>query len=67
MPNFKQLAEDQKPADAERYILIKTIQEPTIGRQYTVIGQGIESNNQMKNNTTYATLEKARLWNGPRQ
>jgi hypothetical protein len=60
MPNFKQLAEGQEPADAEKYILIETIQEPTIGREYTVIGKGIEPNNQMKNNTTYATLEKAR-------
>jgi hypothetical protein len=60
MPNFKQLAEDQKPADGERYIFIETIHEPAIGRQYTVIGQGIEPNNQMHNNTTYATLEQAR-------
>ncbi|ANY83845.1 hypothetical protein BB934_37135 (plasmid) [Microvirga ossetica] len=60
MPDFKQLAEGQKPADAERCILIEVIHEPAIGKQYTVTGRGIEPNDQMQNNQTYATLEKAR-------
>ena len=60
MPNFKHLPEGQKPADAERCILIEVIHEPAIGKQYTVTGRGIEPNDQMQNNQTYATLEKAR-------
>jgi hypothetical protein len=60
MPDFKQLAGGQKPADAERCILIEVIHEPAIGKQYTVTGKGIEPNDQMKRNQTYRTLEEAR-------
>ena len=31
MPDFKQLAEGEKPADPERFILIDVIHEPAIG------------------------------------
>ena len=60
MPDFKQLTEGQKPADAEGCILIEVIHEPAIGKQYTVTGKGIEPNDQMRNKTTYHTLQEAR-------
>jgi hypothetical protein len=60
MPDFKQLAEGQKPADAERCILIEVIHEPAIGKQYTVTGKGIEPNDQMHTHTRYRTLEEVR-------
>ena len=59
MPDFKQLAEGQKPADPERFILIEVIREPAIGKQYIVIGKGIELNDQMRTHRTYRTLEDA--------
>jgi hypothetical protein len=40
MPIFKQLAEGEKPANPDRYILIEVIHEPAIGTQYTVTGKG---------------------------
>ncbi|WP_457094468.1 hypothetical protein [Microvirga sp. P5_D2] len=60
MPDFKQLTEGQKPADAERCIVIEVIHEPAIGKQYIVTGKGIDPNDQMRNNTTYRTLQEAR-------
>ena len=42
MPIFKQLAEVEKPADPDRYILIEVIHEPAIGKQYTVTGKGLD-------------------------
>ena len=41
MPDFKQLAEGEKPADPERHILIEVIHEPAIGKQYKVTGKGL--------------------------
>ena len=34
MPDFKQLAEGEKPTDLERFILIEVIHEPAIGKQW---------------------------------
>jgi hypothetical protein len=41
MPDFKHLAEGEKPADPEKYILIEVIHEPAIGDQYRVTGKGL--------------------------
>jgi hypothetical protein len=60
MPDFKPLAEGQKPANAERYILIEVVHDPGIGKQYNVTGKGIEPNHQMQISTTYRALEEAR-------
>jgi hypothetical protein len=60
MPEFKQLGEAQKPADAERCIVIDVIFEPAIGKQYSVTGKGIEPNDRMRNESTYQTLQEAR-------
>ena len=46
MPDFKQLAEGEKPADLERFILIEVIQEPAIGKQYIVTGKGLDPDRQ---------------------
>ena len=43
MPDFKQLAEGEKPADPDRHILIEVIHEPAIGKQYKVTGHGLGS------------------------
>jgi hypothetical protein len=42
MPDFKQLAEGEKPIDPERFILIEVIHEPAIGKQYIVTGKGLD-------------------------
>ena len=60
MPDFKQLAEGQKPSKAEKCILIELIHEPALGVQYTVSGRGIEPNDQAQKNRRYCTLEEAR-------
>ncbi len=60
MPEFKRLTETQKPADAERCILIDVIFEPAIGRQYSVTGKGIDPNDRIRNERTYETLQEAR-------
>ena len=41
MPDFKQLAEGEKPTDLERFILIEVIQEPAIGKQCIVTGRAL--------------------------
>ena len=46
MPDFKQLAEGEKPTDLERFILIEVIHEPAIGKQYIVTGKGLDPDRQ---------------------
>ena len=46
MPDFKQLAEGEKPTDLERLILIEVIHEPAIGKQYIVTGKGLDPDRQ---------------------
>jgi hypothetical protein len=60
MPIFKQLAEGEKPADADRYILIELIHEPAIGKQYTVTGKGLDRDRQPPDSFSSHTLEDAR-------
>ncbi len=60
MPDFKQLAEGEKPADPERYILIEVIHEPAIGHQYSVTGKGLDPDHQPSGDFTHRTLEEAR-------
>jgi hypothetical protein len=60
MPIFKQLAEGEKPADADRYILIEVIHEPAIGKQYTVTGKGLDRDRQPPGSFSSHTLEDAR-------
>jgi hypothetical protein len=59
MPDFKQLAGGEKPADPERYILIEVIHEPAIGRQYSVTGKGLDLDHQPSGDFTHRTLEGA--------
>jgi hypothetical protein len=60
MPIFKQLAEGEKPADPDRYILIELIHEPAIGKQYTVTGKGLDRDRQPPDSFSSHTLEDAR-------
>jgi hypothetical protein len=60
MPVFKQLAEGEKPADPDRYILIELIHEPAIGKQYTVTGKGLDRDRQPPDSFSSHTLEDAR-------
>jgi hypothetical protein len=59
MPDFKQLAEGEKPADPDRYILIEFIHEPAIGDQYRVTGKGLDRAHQPSGDFTDCTLAKA--------
>ena len=56
MPIFKQLAEVEKPADPDRYILIEVIHEPAIGKQYTVTGKGLDRDRQPPGSFSSHTL-----------
>ena len=60
MPDFKHLAEGEKPADPEKYILIEVIHEPAIGNQYSVTGKGLDPDQQPSGDFTHRTLEEAR-------
>jgi hypothetical protein len=60
MPVFKHLAEGEKPADPDRYILIEVIHEPAIGKQYTVTGKGLDRDRQPPDSFSSHTLEDAR-------
>lgn len=60
MPVFKHLAEGEKPADPDRYILIEVIHEPAIGKQYTVTGKGLDRDRQPPSSFSSHTLEDAR-------
>ena len=60
MPDFKQLAEGEKPADPERYLLIEVIHEPAIGKQYQVTGHGLDPDHEPSGDFTHRTLEEAR-------
>ena len=60
MPDFKQLAEGEKPLDPERYILIEVIHEPAIGNQYAVTGKGLDPDHQPSGDFTHRTLDEAR-------
>lgn len=60
MPDFKQLAEGEKPKDPERFILIEVIQEPAIGKQYRVTGKGLDPAHQPSVDFTDSTLEEVR-------
>ena len=60
MPDFKHLAEGEKPADPERYILIDVIHEPAIGHRYSVTGKGLALDHQPSGDFTHRTLEEAR-------
>ena len=60
MPVFKHLAEGEKPADPDRYILIEVIHEPAIGKQYTVTGKGLDRDRQPLGSFSSHTLEDAR-------
>jgi hypothetical protein len=59
MPDFKQLAEGERPADPQRYILIEFIHEPAIGRHYIVTGKGLDQAHQSSGDFTDCTLAKA--------
>ena len=59
MPDFKQLAEGERPADPQRYILIDFIHEPAIGRHYRVTGKGLDRAHQPSGDFTDCTLAKA--------
>ena len=59
MPDFKQLAEGERPADPQRYILIEFIHEPAIGRHYRVTGKGLDQAHQPPGDFTDCTLAKA--------
>jgi hypothetical protein len=60
MPDFKQLAEGEKPTDLERFILIEVIHEPAIGKQYIVTGKGLDPDRQAPGSFSSHTLEDAR-------
>jgi hypothetical protein len=60
MPDFKQLAEGEKPTDPDRYILVEVVQEPAIGKQYRVTGKGLDPAHQLSGDFTDGTLDKAR-------
>jgi hypothetical protein len=60
MPDFKQLAEGERPADPERYILIEAIHEPAIGQQYMVTGRGFDQDRPVPGGFTSRTLDEAR-------
>ena len=60
MPDFKQLAEGEKPTDLERFILIEVIQEPAIGKQFIVTGKGLDPDRQAPGSFSSHTLEDAR-------
>jgi tagatose-1,6-bisphosphate aldolase len=60
MPDFKQLAEGEKSADLERYILIEVIHEPAIGNQYLVTGKGLDLDRQTSGDFTRRTQKEAR-------
>ena len=60
MPVFKHLAEGEKPADPDRYILIEVIHEPAIGKQYTVTGKGLDRDRQPPGSFSSHTLGDAR-------
>jgi hypothetical protein len=59
MPDFKQLAHGERPADPDRYILIEFIHEPAIGDQYRVTGKGLDRAYQPSGDFTDCTLAKA--------
>jgi hypothetical protein len=60
MPDFKQLAEGEKPIDPERFILIEVIHEPAIGKRYRVTGKGLDPAHRPSGDFTDRTLEGAR-------
>ena len=60
MPDIKQLAEGEKPADPERYILIEVIHEPAIGNKFSVTGKGFNPDHEPSGEFTHRTLEEAR-------
>ena len=60
MPDFKQLAEGEKPIDPERFILIEVIHEPAIGKQYIVTGKGLDPDRQTPGSFSSHTLAEAR-------
>jgi hypothetical protein len=60
MPDFKQLAEGEKPDDPDRYILIEVIHEPAIGKQYIVTGKGLDPDRQAPGSFSSHMLEEAR-------
>lgn len=60
MPDFKQLAEGEKPTDPERFILIEVIHEPAIGKQYIVTGKGLDPDRQAPGSLSSPTLAEAR-------
>ena len=41
MPDFKQRAEGEKPADPERFIVIEGIHKPANGKQCVVTGRAL--------------------------
>ena len=60
MPDFKQLAEGEKPGDPERFLLIEVIHEPAIGKQYIVTGKGLDPDRQVPGSFSSPTLAEAR-------
>jgi hypothetical protein len=60
MPDFKQLAEGEKPIDPERFLLIEVIHEPAIGKQYIVTGKGLDPDHQAPGSFSSHTLAEAR-------
>jgi hypothetical protein len=60
MPDFKQLAEGEKPIDPERFLLIEVIHEPAIGKQYIVTGKGLAPDHQAPGSFSSHTLAEAR-------
>jgi hypothetical protein len=60
MPDFKQLADGEMPADPERHILIEVLHEPAVGKQYKVSGDGLDPDHEPSGDFTHRTLEEAR-------
>ncbi|MBQ0822748.1 hypothetical protein KBI52_21410 [Microvirga sp. HBU67558] len=60
MPRFQQLAEGERPADPEKFILIEVIREPAIGYFYRVTGKGLGPDYQGSSGSMDCTLDKAR-------
>ncbi|WP_445501518.1 hypothetical protein [Microvirga sp. G4-2] len=57
MPEFKRLAEGERPADQDKYLLIEELWEPFIGLQYRFVGSGCHLESEYTDTT----------WEGMRQ
>jgi hypothetical protein len=58
MPDFKQLAEGEKPSDPERFIFIDVIHEPAIGNEYSITRKGLDPDHQPSGDVRTARWKK---------